>query len=119
MECSALQVAARPEWKLHISGKEKRCATANLFKVSKYPLLFVIVRNMWLTGSDASCLQAMNSGRPMQDHSHMHAIPCVKHVFRDRAGDLLVYDLGLADQLRHALTRYNVFARARASARAR
>jgi type I restriction enzyme R subunit len=83
-----------------------RRAMANLFKTSTYPLRFVTVRNILLTGSDASCLQAMNSGRLMQGRGLMQAIALVNHVFHDKAGNLLVYYLGLADKLRHALAKY-------------
>jgi type I restriction enzyme R subunit len=42
----------------------------------------------------------------MQGRGLMQAIALVNHVFRDKAGNLLVYYLGLADKLRQALAKH-------------
>ena len=43
----------------HIRIKDKRRKLANRFKDAKDPVRIVIVRDMWLTGFDAPCLQTM------------------------------------------------------------
>ena len=58
-----------PEWQRHIGNKEKRRKLANRFKDSKDPFKIVIVRDMWLTGFDAPCLNTMYADKPMQGHT--------------------------------------------------
>jgi len=95
-----------PEWQQHIRNKEKRRKLANRFKDSKDPFRIVIVRDMWLTGFDAPCLHTMYADKPMRGHGLMQAIARVNRVFRDKPGGLIVDYLGLADQLKQALTTY-------------
>jgi type I restriction enzyme R subunit len=95
-----------PEWQPHIRNKEKRRKMANRFKDSKDPFRIVIVRDMWLTGFDAPCLHTMYADKPMQGHGLMQAIARVNRVFRDKPGGLVVDYLGLADQLKRALSTY-------------
>ncbi|MFO1003851.1 MAG: DUF3387 domain-containing protein [Planctomycetaceae bacterium] len=66
----------------------------------------MIVRDMWLTGFDAPCLHTMYADKPMQGHGLMQAIARVNRVFRDKPGGLVVDYLGLAEQLRDALSTY-------------
>ena len=61
---------------------------------------------MWLTGFDAPCLHTMYVDKPMQRHGLMQAIARVNRVFKDKPGGLVVDYLGLADQLKKALTDY-------------
>jgi type I restriction enzyme R subunit len=95
-----------PDWQPHIRNKERRRKLANRFKDSKDPFRIVIVRDMWLTGFDAPCLHTMYADKPMQGHGLMQAIARVNRVFRDKPGGLVVDYLGLADQLKHALSVY-------------
>jgi type I restriction enzyme R subunit len=95
-----------PEWQRHIRNKDKRRVLANRFKDSRDPFKIVIVRDMWLTGFDAPCLNTMYADKPMQGHGLMQAIARVNRVFRDKPGGLVVDYLGLADQLKHALASY-------------
>jgi type I restriction enzyme R subunit len=95
-----------PDWQPHIRSKEKRRKLATRFKDSKDPFRIVIVRDMWLTGFDAPCLHTMYADKPMQGHGLMQAIARVNRVFRDKPGGLVVDYLGLADQLKHALSVY-------------
>jgi type I restriction enzyme R subunit len=95
-----------PEWQPHIRNKDKRRKMANRFKDSKDPFSIVIVRDMWLTGFDAPCLHTMYADKPMQGHGLMQAIARVNRVFRDKPGGLVVDYLGLADQLKRALSTY-------------
>ena len=95
-----------PDWQPHIRNKEKRRKLATRFKDAKDPFRIVIVRDMWLTGFDAPCLHTMYADKPMQGHGLMQAIARVNRVFRDKPGGLVVDYLGLADQLRDALSTY-------------
>ncbi|MEY2878611.1 MAG: hypothetical protein RLZZ15_991 [Verrucomicrobiota bacterium] len=95
-----------PDWQPHIRNKTQRRALAKRFKDSQDPFRIVIVRDMWLTGFDAPCLHTMYADKPMQGHGLMQAIARVNRVFRDKPGGLVVDYLGLADQLKHALSVY-------------
>jgi type I restriction enzyme R subunit len=94
------------EWQPHIRNKPRREALAQRFKDPQDPLQLVIVRDMWLTGFDAPCMHTMYVDKPMRGHGLMQAIARVNRVFRDKPGGLIVDYLGLADQLRQALTNY-------------
>jgi type I restriction enzyme R subunit len=66
----------------------------------------VIVRDMWLTGFDAPSLHTMYLDKPMRGHGLMQAIARVNRVFRDKPGGLVVDYLGLAHELKSALSIY-------------
>jgi type I restriction enzyme R subunit len=95
-----------PDWQQHIRNKEKRRKLAARFKTPNDPFKIVIVRDMWLTGFDAPSLSTMYIDKPMRGHGLMQAIARVNRVFRDKPGGLVVDYLGLADQLKHALSNY-------------
>jgi type I restriction enzyme R subunit len=95
-----------PEWQAHVRGKQARRTLAKRFKDSSDPFKIVIVRDMWLTGFDAPCLQTMYADKPMQGAGLMQAIARVNRVFKDKPGGLVVDYLGLADQLKKALATY-------------
>jgi len=94
------------EWQPHIRNKVRREFLAKRFKDPSDPLKLAIVRDMWLTGFDAPCLHTMYADKPMQRHGLMQAIARVNRVFKDKPGGLVVDYLGLADQLKKALTDY-------------
>jgi len=94
------------EWQPHIRNKPRREFLAKRFKDPNDPLKLVIVRDMWLTGFDAPCMHTMYVDKPMQRHGLMQAIARVNRVFKDKPGGLVVDYLGLADQLKKALTDY-------------
>ncbi len=93
-------------WQPHIRNKPRREALANRFKDLSDPLKIVIVRDMWLTGFDVPCLHTMYVDKPMRGHGLMQAIARVNRVFKDKPGGLVVDYLGLADQLKRALSHY-------------
>jgi type I restriction enzyme R subunit len=62
------------------------------------------VRDNWLTGFDAPCLTTMYVDKPMRGHGLMQAIARVNRVFRDKPGGLVVDFLGIADQLKLAIS---------------
>lgn len=94
------------EFQPHIRNKQRRERLAERFKDENDPLKLVLVRDMWLTGFDAPCLHTMYADKPMQRHGLMQAIARVNRVFKDKPGGLVVDYLGLADQLKKALTDY-------------
>jgi type I restriction enzyme, R subunit len=94
------------EWQQHIRNKPRREALANRFKNPDDEFKLVIVRDMWLTGFDAPSLATMYVDKPMKGHGLMQAIARVNRVFRDKPGGLVVDYLGLADELKSALSVY-------------
>jgi type I restriction enzyme R subunit len=70
------------------------------------PLKLVIVRDMWLTGFDAPCLHTLYIDKPMKGHTLMQAIARVNRVYGDKPGGLIVDYLGIAADLKQALSFY-------------
>ena len=95
-----------PEWQRHVRNKARREGLANRFRDPDDPFRVVLVRDMWLTGFDAPSLHTMYLDKPMRGHGLMQAIARVNRVFRDKPGGLVVDYLGLANDLRRALTTY-------------
>lgn len=93
-------------WQKHIRNKPRRETLATRFKDAADNFKIVIVRDMWLTGFDAPCLHTMYVDKPMRGHGLMQAIARVNRVFKDKPGGLVVDYLGLADQLRRAMSVY-------------
>jgi type I restriction enzyme R subunit len=94
------------DWQPHIRNKKRREDLAVRFRDPADPFKIVIVRDMWLTGFDAPSLHTMYVDKPMRGHGLMQAIARVNRVFRDKPGGLVVDYLGLADELKRALTTY-------------
>ncbi len=94
------------DWQPHVRNKPRREALAKRFKDKNDPMRFVIVRDMWLTGFDVPHLHTMYLDKPMRGHTLMQAIARVNRVFGDKQGGLVVDYLGIADQLKKALSHY-------------
>lgn len=94
------------EWQGHIRNKQRRRDLGDRMKDPSDPLKLVIVRDMWLTGFDAPSLHTMYVDKPMRGHGLMQAIARVNRVFKDKPGGLVVDYLGIADELKHALSEY-------------
>ena len=94
------------EWQQHIRNKIRREALANNYKKPEHQFKVVIVRDMWLTGFDAPCMHTMYIDKPMRGHGLMQAIARVNRVFKDKPGGLVVDYLGIADELKKALSDY-------------
>ena len=62
---------------------------------------------MWLTGFDAPCLHTLYIDKPMQGHNLMQAIARVNRVYKDKPGGLVVDYLGIASDLKKALSFYS------------
>ncbi len=74
----------------HIHSKARRKELAKRFKNPADEMKLVIVRDMWLTGFDAPCLQTIYIDKLMQGHGLMQAIARVNRVFKDKPGGLVV-----------------------------
>ena len=94
------------DWQKHIRPKRGREEMAKRFKKADDPLKLVIVRDMWLTGFDAPCMNTMYVDKPMSGHNLMQAIARVNRVFKNKPGGLVVDYLGLAAELKKALAQY-------------
>lgn len=96
-----------PEMQHHHTTKEQRRMLADRVKDPADPLRMVIVRDMWLTGFDAPCLHTLYVDKPMRGHNLMQAIARVNRVFKDKPGGLVVDYLGIATDLKKALSFYS------------
>lgn len=92
--------------KLHTTKAERK-TLSNKMKDPADPMKLVIVRDMWLTGFDAPCLHTMYIDKPMRGHTLMQAIARVNRVFKDKPGGLVVDYLGIASDLKKALSFYS------------
>ncbi|OFX41941.1 MAG: DEAD/DEAH box helicase [Bacteroidetes bacterium GWA2_32_17] len=95
-----------PEISKHHTTKQQRKDLSERMKDPSDKLKIVIVRDMWLTGFDAPCLNTMYVDKPMRGHSLMQAIARVNRVFKDKPGGLIVNYLGIATDLKKALSFY-------------
>jgi len=93
-------------WQEHIRNKQRRRELGEKMKDPNDPLTISIVRDMWLTGFDAPSLHTMYIDKPMRGHGLMQAIARVNRVFKDKPGGLIVDYLGIADDLKKALSEY-------------
>ncbi|MDD4911471.1 MAG: type I restriction endonuclease subunit R [Sideroxydans sp.] len=91
----------------HHTSKEQRRALAERMKNDDDPLKLVIVRDMWLTGFDAPSMHTLYIDKPMKGHNLMQAIARVNRVHKDKPGGLVVDYLGIAADLKEALSFYS------------
>lgn len=91
----------------HHTSKSDRRVLADRFKDDKDPLKLVIVCDMWLTGFDVPCLHTLYLDKPMKGHNLMQAIARVNRVYKDKPGGLVVDYLGIASDLKKALSFYS------------
>lgn len=94
------------DWQEHIRNKPRRKSIGDRLKDPKDELKLVIVRDMWLTGFDAPCLHTLYVDKLMTGHNLMQAIARVNRVFKDKEGGLIVDYLGIAQDLKKALSVY-------------
>jgi type I restriction enzyme R subunit len=95
-----------PEISGHHTTKQQRRDLSERMKDPADELKLVIVRDMWLTGFDAPCLNTMYVDKPMRGHNLMQAIARVNRVFKDKPGGLIVDYLGIGTDLKKALSFY-------------
>jgi type I restriction enzyme R subunit len=90
----------------HAYTTVQKRALENRFRNVNDPLKIVIVRDMWLTGYDSPPCHTMYVDKPMKGHNLMQAIARVNRVFRDKPGGLVVDYIGIANELKEALSTY-------------
>ena len=91
----------------HHTKKEHRRYLAERMKNPEDSLKLAIVVDMWLTGFDVPCLHTLYIDKPMQGHNLMQAIARVNRVYKDKPGGLVVDYLGIASDLKKALSFYS------------
>ena len=96
-----------PKMAKHNTTKDQRRTLADRMKDTEDELKLVIVRDMWLTGFDVPCLHTMYIDKPMKGHNLMQAIARVNRVYNDKPGGLIVDYLGIASDLKNALSFYS------------
>ncbi|MBA7569020.1 hypothetical protein ES708_10757 [subsurface metagenome] len=96
-----------PEIAKHHTNKEQRRVLAEKMKDPEDELKLVIVRDMWLTGFDVPSLHTLYIDKPMKGHNLMQAIARVNRVYKDKPGGLVVDYLGIASDLKKALSFYS------------
>jgi len=96
-----------PEISKHHTTKDHRRVLADRMKDPEDELKLVIVRDMWLTGFDVPSLHTMYIDKPMRGHTLMQAIARVNRVYKDKPGGLIVDYLGIASDLKEALSFYS------------
>jgi len=96
-----------PEIAKHHTTKEQRRSLAERMKDPDDGLKLVIVRDMWLTGFDVPALHTLYIDKPMKGHNLMQAIARVNRVYKDKPGGLIVDYLGIASDLKKALSFYS------------
>lgn len=90
----------------HVRNKARRKALGERLKDPKDSLKIAIVRDMWLTGFDAPSMHTLYIDKPMQGHNLMQAIARVNRVYKDKEGGLVVDYIGIANDLKKALSVY-------------
>lgn len=96
-----------PKMAIHNTTKDQRRALADRMKDPDDELKLVIVRDMWLTGFDAPSMHTLYIDKPMKGHNLMQAIARVNRVYKDKPGGLVVDYLGIASDLKKALSFYS------------
>ncbi|MEA3330290.1 MAG: type I restriction endonuclease subunit R, partial [Campylobacterota bacterium] len=91
----------------HHTTKQQRRDLANRMKDVNDELQLVIVRDMWLTGFDAPSMHTLYIDKPMKGHNLMQAIARVNRVYKDKPAGLVVDYLGIASDLKKALSFYS------------
>jgi len=94
------------EWTEHTRNKDKRKALAKIFKDSKSDFKLAIVRDMWLTGFDVPCMNTIYIDKIIRHHNLMQTIARVNRVYKDKEAGLVIDFIGIADELRKAVTIY-------------
>ena len=96
-----------PEISKHHTSKDQRRALADRMRDPEDELKLVIVRDMWLTGFDVPSMHILYIDKPMKGHNLMQAIARVNRVYKDKPGGLVVDYLGIASDLKKALSFYS------------
>lgn len=94
------------EWHDIIGNKQYRDGLMVEFKKTDSDFKIAIVVDMWLTGFDVPSLATMYVDKPMKGHNLMQAIARVNRVYKDKEAGLIVDYIGMASELKLALSQY-------------
>jgi len=94
------------EWHEIVGDKSYKKELENKFKDDEDPMKIAIVVDMWLTGFDVPSLATMYVYKPMRGHNLMQAIARVNRVFKGKEGGLVVDYIGIASDLKKAMSEY-------------
>lgn len=94
------------EWHDIIGDKSYKKELEKKFKDDEDPMKIALVVDMWLTGFDVPSLATMYLYKPMKGHNLMQAIARVNRVFKEKEGGLIVDYIGIASELKKAMSEY-------------
>ncbi len=94
------------EWHDIIGNKAYRDQLMIEFKDDKSEFKIAMVVDMWLTGFDVPSMATMYIDKPMKGHNLMQAIARVNRVYKDKEAGLIVDYIGMAAELKTALSQY-------------
>lgn len=101
-------VISKPEdFKGEIKEETRAEEIEKRFRNPEDSLRMVIVCDMWITGFDVPPLHTMYFDKPLKNHGLMQAIARVNRIFKDKPGGLIVDYIGIADDLKKALSLYD------------
>ena len=94
------------DWHNIIGNKAYRDGLMLEFKDNASEFKIAIVVDMWLTGFDVPSMATMYIDKPMKGHNLMQAIARVNRVYQDKEAGLIVDYIGMAAELKSALSQY-------------
>ncbi len=94
------------DWHDIIGNKAYRDGLMLEFKDDTSEFKIAIVVDMWLTGFDVPSMTTMYIDKPMKGHNLMQAIARVNRVYQDKEAGLIVDYIGMAAELKSALSQY-------------
>ena len=94
------------DWHDIIGNKAYRDGLMLEFKDDTSEFKIAIVVDMWLTGFDVPSMATMYIDKPMKGHNLMQAIARVNRVYKDKEAGLIVDYIGMAAELKSALSQY-------------
>ena len=96
-----------PLYQPHIRNKKGMDDLASRYRDPTSDFQLVIVRDMWLTGFDCPSMHTLYIDKPMHGHNLMQAIARVNRIFKGKPAGLVVDTIGIATDLKEALTFYS------------
>ncbi|MEK3915311.1 type I restriction endonuclease subunit R [Paenibacillus sp. FSL H7-0331] len=90
----------------HIKSKEEQESVKAKLRDPDDPLKFVIVRDMWLTGTDIPPLTYLYVDKPIKGHGLIQAIARVNRVYPGKMGGVVIDYIGIAEALKEATHKY-------------
>ena len=98
-----------PELYALLGTKDDRKGFDRQFKQVKSNFKIAIVVDMWLTGFDVPCLDAIYIDKPIQQHTLIQTISRVNRVYEGKDKGLIVDYIGIKNNMNKALAKYTNF----------